>query len=150
MKISDDSPRIRAIDLALRAALGMDRTRLFVLEERGHAVRLSVPNGFGEMLVVDVSSVSDAVEYARGWVEELGIGKDGFLNPLPGMLATVTIGSDEYGGTVEMVSASGKTVYVSTMAHTFMSFRRNKHGRWASGNYRLHIGTADTYLDPSF
>ena len=74
---------------------------------------------------------------------------------LVGVPCTISIGSDQYSGEIVSATPSLHTIVIAYTGRGGLSgeqrtFRRAKDGRYKSGNFRLSIGTADNYRDPSF
>lgn len=73
------------------------------------------------------------------------------LSPVPGMPATMNIGSDRYPGIVISTSYSKKTVFFGRNDRDDMKFTMRKDGRYrrVGGNaYTLTLGIAVDYRDP--
>lgn len=94
------------------------------------------------------------------------------IKPYVGLLCTICIGSDRYASTVNYVSPSGKTIYVSHgcmatwvtmppakdglkfMLKPYRDYNGKPGYRWKvagrNSGYGIYFGKADDYLDPSF
>lgn len=74
--------------------------------------------------------------------------------PVAGTPATVRIGSDRYAAQIVAVSKTGAKIVVeyTTDGHKGerVVFHRNGRGLYQAGAYRLAIGEAVDYRDPSF
>lgn len=71
------------------------------------------------------------------------------LKPLPGMPCTVCIGSDRYASSIVSVSASGKSLVLESGEKV----RLKKNGAYRTTGrvgFRVWIGVAENYRDPSF
>lgn len=102
---------------------------------------------FNEWDMVDGRMAPD-VMVARDAIIE---GRPSAWTLLIGLPATIGIWSDRYAAKV--VAATRCTVTVRTGTDGDggrMTFRQTKRRGWASGSYRLSVGVAEDYRDPSF
>lgn len=75
------------------------------------------------------------------------------MSLLVGLPATIRIGSDTYGATVVRVTKTTITVHWHADHHKdeVQTFRYSRvKDAWCSGSYRLSVGMAVEYRDPSF
>jgi hypothetical protein len=77
--------------------------------------------------------------------------------PYVGMPVTYMCGSDRYAGKVTSIERNGRTIVVHLgLPHTAIKFSKRSDGSWrvqgwkGRGAFRLALGFADSYSDPSF
>lgn len=66
----------------------------------------------------------------------------------PGLPATILIGSDRYASAVEHVTP--KSVVAKLHGESLRFVKTKRRGWCAQGSYRITLGEADDYRDPSF